>query len=102
MLVDSGSSSSYVGSHLMPLFPQLEKLSQPVKVQVADGGVLSCQYQISMCSWWCQGHTFVSDLKVLPLGCYDLILGMDWWSSLILWKFIGQTNGFLLSTRAAN
>lgn len=25
----------------------------------------------------CQGQTFVSDLKVLPIGCYDIILGMD-------------------------
>ncbi|WVZ93557.1 hypothetical protein U9M48_039527, partial [Paspalum notatum var. saurae] len=28
--------------------------------------------------WWCQGHTFKTPMKVLPLGSYDAILGFDW------------------------
>lgn len=28
--------------------------------------------------WFVQGHTFVSNARVLPLKCYDLILGEDW------------------------
>lgn len=28
--------------------------------------------------WWTQGHSFCSDLKVLSLGSYDVILDMDW------------------------
>jgi hypothetical protein len=28
-----------------------------------------------------QGHIFCVNLKVLPLQCYDVILGMDWLSS---------------------
>jgi len=54
MLVDLGSFCSYVGSHLMPLFPHLEKLPNPVQVQ-ADEGELNCQYQIPQRSWLCQG-----------------------------------------------
>lgn len=78
MLVDSGSSASFISSHLMGLFLEVHKLVQPVSVKVADGGVLSCQYEVSQCVWACQGQTFTSNLKVLPLGCYDIILGMDW------------------------
>jgi hypothetical protein len=29
-------------------------------------------------SWLSQGHTFTMDVRVLPLQCYDLVLGMDW------------------------
>lgn len=78
MLVDSGSSSSFISSHLMGLFPTVQKLNTPLRVKVSDGGVLSCQYEIPQCTWVCQGHTFQTDLKVLPLACYDIILGMDW------------------------
>lgn len=28
--------------------------------------------------WWTQHNTFSSDMKVLPLKSYDLILGVDW------------------------
>ncbi|KAF0896451.1 hypothetical protein E2562_024315 [Oryza meyeriana var. granulata] len=28
--------------------------------------------------WWIQGFSFRSDVRILPLGCYDVILGMDW------------------------
>lgn len=78
ILVDSGSSASFVGSHLLGLIPGVEKLQQTVKVQVADGGQLQCQYVIPDCEWLCQGKTFAVDLKVLPLSGYDIVLGMDW------------------------
>ena len=45
----------------------------PLQVKIADGGVLTCD-----CEWWCQGTMFRSNLKVLPLGGYDVIIGMDW------------------------
>lgn len=31
--------------------------------------------------WTVQGYTFVSDLKLLPLSSYDMILGLDWLAS---------------------
>ena len=29
-------------------------------------------------SWWCQGHTINTDMRVLDLEVYDGILGFDW------------------------
>jgi len=37
-----------------------------------------CNQRIPHLKWFIQGHTFTSDAKVLPLKCYDLILGEDW------------------------
>jgi hypothetical protein len=32
-------------------------------------------------AWWMQGSTFHTDMRVLPLGAYDAVLGMDWLES---------------------
>lgn len=46
MLVDSGSLASFIGSHLMGVFPGVQKMSQSIAVKVADGGSLPCQFEI--------------------------------------------------------
>jgi hypothetical protein len=48
------------------------------KMQIADGGQLNCTRMIPNCNWWMQGHSFNSNFILLPLGGYDIILGMDW------------------------
>lgn len=65
MLVDSGSSHSFIdlnfaqllGLQLCPISPSL--------VQVANGDFLSCQYVVPNFTWWIQGQTFSYDLKVV-------------------------------------
>lgn len=32
--------------------------------------------------WTCQGHTFTTELRVLDLGSYDIILSMNWLSGI--------------------
>lgn len=49
-----------------------------VKVSVANGAELQCTKEVPDCQWYTQGHEFASTFKVLPLGSYDVILGMDW------------------------
>lgn len=78
MLVDSGSTHSFVDERIGSTFIGLKHLPQPLKVQIADGGQLSCSQVIPKCDWWIQGHNFSSDFRLLPLGSYDAILGMDW------------------------
>lgn len=53
-------------------------LPKTYKVRVADEGELLCSSVVPGCSWCSQGHEFKIDLKVLALGTYDAILGMDW------------------------
>jgi hypothetical protein len=50
-------------------------------VKIANGGLLTCNRELVGSEWWCQGTTFRSNLKVLPLGGYDVIIGMDWLQS---------------------
>ena len=53
-------------------------LARAGRVKVAGGGELQCRASIPQCKWFSQGHEFVTDMKVLELGTYDAILGMDW------------------------
>lgn len=81
MLVDSGSSHCFINEHLATQIPGWKPLSSPVKVQVENGTVLWCSYEIPDLLWGIQGLTFKSTFKIIPLGSYDVILGMDWLES---------------------
>lgn len=78
MLIDSGSTHSFmdetVGSKMVGVSP----LRKPLSMQLADGGSLLCSHEIANCKWWMQGHSFSSNFRLLNLGGYDIILGMDW------------------------
>jgi hypothetical protein len=78
ILVDYGSSSTFIGSHMLALMPGVQKLQRPLQVKIADGGILACHYEIPSSEWLCQGYIFTTSMKVLPLSGYDMVLGMDW------------------------
>jgi len=78
ILVDSESSASFLSNHLKLLSVDKETLTPPLTVKMANGGTLPCSEQYVRYPWFCQGNTFYTNLKILPLGCYDMVLGMDW------------------------
>lgn len=78
MLVDSGSTHSFIDSEVSLRLPGVHKLQTPLTVRIADGGTMKYTHEISSCNWWMQGNQFCNSFRVLPLGNYDIILGMDW------------------------
>jgi hypothetical protein len=82
ILVDSGSSHSYINSSVATKLSGVRELPHSVSVQVADGSSVQCSQEIPTAVWTVQGYKFHSNLKVLPLGSYDMILGMDWLEAL--------------------
>jgi hypothetical protein len=62
----------------MGIMPEVQLLSKPMKIRVADGRVLLSKYFVPDCKWLCGGLTFSTHFKIIPLGGYDIILGMDW------------------------
>jgi hypothetical protein len=78
ILVDSGSSHSFVSSSFLqkcdisavPMSAQL--------VKVANGDTIITDKQVLGLPWWLQGYTFHIDMKVLDFGAFDAILGYDW------------------------
>lgn len=47
-------------------------------MKVANGDLINCSYELPDLLWGIQGQTFRTTFKVIPLGSYDSILGMDW------------------------
>ena len=47
-------------------------------MKIPDGGSVPCTAQIPYAEWSIQGYVFHSTLKLIPIGTYDMILGMDW------------------------
>jgi hypothetical protein len=78
ILIDSGSSSNFVSQQLATKL-QWQTTDIPVaQVSVAGGGKIQCSQMLPAVTWHTQGHKFTTDLKILPLTAYDIILGMDW------------------------
>lgn len=78
ILIDSGANCSFVDADLATEL-QLPTWTIPAaSFVIAGGDVLTGSSMVPQLTWWTQGHTFCQDMKVLPLGCYDLIVGADW------------------------
>lgn len=78
-LLDSGSTHSFIDSAVVPrIAAQTTQLPSPLSVKVANGETLACSSEVPALTWWLQGNTFTYHAKVVELGGYDIILGIDW------------------------
>lgn len=79
-LVDFGSTHSFLNSSLTPLLPDVQSM-KIVSVTIAGGGKLGCDQQVKRCHWNYSEQTFHINFRLLQLGQYDGILGLDWLAS---------------------
>jgi hypothetical protein len=78
VLVDSGSTHDFISEQFATQLPNWAPLAQPVQVKVPNGSVMLCTHKIVDCPWLVQGELFLTTFKIIPLKCYDAILGTDW------------------------
>uniref|UniRef100_A0ACD6AAU5 Uncharacterized protein n=1 Tax=Avena sativa TaxID=4498 RepID=A0ACD6AAU5_AVESA len=78
LLIDSGSSHSFIDQNMVNQLNLTTHKMAATRVKVANGEVVMCNKVVPAFTWWVQGNTFSQDMKVLNLGGYDGILGMDW------------------------
>ncbi|WVZ53030.1 hypothetical protein U9M48_004021 [Paspalum notatum var. saurae] len=78
ILVDSGSSHTFLSSKVADKVVGVSPFPVPIAVQVADGGRLPCGTHIKQAHWQLDECNFFTDMKILDLSYYDLIVGMDW------------------------
>ena len=78
LLLDSGSTHSFVSKSFMDRVGASTQEIAPLEVRVANGDRLSCSRQVPELKWWMQGHTFTTPMRELDTGAYDDILGMVW------------------------
>ena len=78
VLVDSGSSASFLAAAIASKLPHLPRSPLQANVKIANGHLMQCTSALLQCQFSLYGHSFQHDLRILPLDSYDLILGMDW------------------------
>jgi hypothetical protein len=70
VLLDSGSSHSFISHQVVVHLQGLTPLSTCLSVKVADGAQLHCTHELVDVTWSLYGREFVSTLRVLPLQSY--------------------------------
>lgn len=78
ILVDSGSTHSFIDSRLIKQLGLVAEVVPPLIVSVDDGSRIIIDSLCKALQYKIQGHTFTSDLRLFPLGGSDVILGVDW------------------------
>ena len=78
ILVDSGSSSSFVNQALVPRLTGVVSVPMSTSVLVVGGTQLTTSAVLLQVPWSVGDCSFQSDFRVLPLGTFDVVIGMDW------------------------
>jgi len=81
ILLDSGSSHSFISSQFVDLVKLPTVPIEPKKIKLANGQWLSTSTMVKNLQWFIQGETLSSDMIVLDMVPYDAILGYDWLES---------------------
>nr|KYP33317.1 hypothetical protein KK1_045838 [Cajanus cajan] len=89
ILIDSGSTHNFLDVNVAKrLGCKIEDMDS-VTVTVADGARVQINTMVKGFSWLIQNTVFTSDIMLLPLGCCDMVLGIEWLITLgdITWNF---------------
>jgi len=96
ILIDLGSTQNFLDSATAKRL-RCEVLKIPlIGVAVADGAKLNYQAMCKGFTFVILKSTYVTDLNIVPLGSCDMVLGVQWLSTLgpILWDFEALTVEF--------
>eukprot|EP00253_Pinus_taeda_P021672 PITA_21672 len=79
VLIDPGATLSYVNPKVVERCNlQSVKFKNPWIVQLATGAKWRVTAKINDCSFTIADQPITADLNILPLGSYDIRIGMDW------------------------
>jgi hypothetical protein len=75
ILVDSGSVGTFISDQLATKL-QVETVEcSPAHFVADDGSPMVCSQKVLHLPWTAQGYSFTSTVGILPLKCFDMILG---------------------------
>ncbi|CAD6210401.1 unnamed protein product [Miscanthus lutarioriparius] len=81
ILLDSGSSTSFISESVAAQLSQVSVKPSSCQVRIAGGGTFTSAVTLLVVQWSIGQLCFTSDLWVLPLTAFDMIIGMDWLES---------------------
>lgn len=78
MLIDSGSTHSFIDAQTAKAIGFKETFTPPIRVTAADGNYMYCTSHCQGLIWSVQGKSFQVDLGIIKFGGCDIALGNDW------------------------
>ena len=78
ILVDAGSSDSYIDSELVIALDIPYRMVSPFSVIVGNGACVTSKAICPRVRWEVNQHKFGFDLKVMELSGWHIVLGVDW------------------------
>ncbi|GJU69455.1 putative reverse transcriptase domain-containing protein [Tanacetum coccineum] len=87
-LFDSGADKSFVSTNFSTLIDiEPVELYTCYDVELADRKVVTTNNVLIGCTLNLLNHSFPIDLMVIELGSFDIIIGMDWLSRILICRF---------------
>lgn len=74
VLIDSGSSHTFISDKLRPMLSGVEPLVNPITVQLAIRQVIPCHYHLPLAKWSMSGCHFSADLKFLLIPSFGQVI----------------------------
>jgi len=101
ILIDSGNTHNFLDTQVAEKYGCKIQKMDPLNVVVADRSKIKISSMVKKFSWNIQQTTFTADMFLLPLGCCDLVSGIEWLIKLgdILWNFDKLTMEFKVQGR---
>ena len=89
MLIDSGSTHNFIDQVVARKLKCVTRVITGVQVTIANGDTLQSYEVCKLTKWEAQGLVQFTDFLVLLLKRCDLVLGVQWLSTLgpIIWDF---------------
>jgi predicted aspartyl protease len=78
LLIDSGSTHTFVTKAFAERAGCMISPVSPLPVKIANGHRMISDAQVVGLPWTVGETTFTTDMRVLELGAYDVVLGMNW------------------------
>ncbi|KAI3959640.1 hypothetical protein MKX01_018139 [Papaver californicum] len=78
ILIDTGSTHNFLGSEVAARISCNVTPTVNLLVTTANGDRTRSSGIFSNLKWTMQGHCFAGNLRLLPLGRCDMVLGDDW------------------------
>jgi hypothetical protein len=78
ILLDSGSVGTFISDKVAQQCLSQLQSCEPMQFTTANGTNMVSDEFIRNFQWFIQEHSFSYDARVLPLKCFDRIMGADW------------------------
>jgi hypothetical protein len=78
ILLDSGRAGTFISEEVARKFQHQLQSCEQLTFSTADGTPMTSANMIPQFQRFIQGYSFSYDTRVLPLKCFDMIIGADW------------------------